>query len=94
MQNLLRQLIKELILEHLNEVVHLHVPETEKEKQAFMNLMMQLSKKLPDGAEDVAKEALESENWEAALDIIKDYLALKRIPFAIEPTPKIGPLKM
>ena len=94
MSNLLRQLIREMVHEHLSEVVHLHVPETQQEKKAFMNLMMQLAGKI-EGAEEVAKEALEKDDFDAALDMIRTYLALKRIPFAMEkPAKKVGPLKL
>lgn len=94
MSTLLRKLIRQIILEQIEEVT-LKVPKEQAQKDELMTLMSLLSKKMPGSEESLesAKEEIAKGNWDKALELIKMYFIMKKIPVAIE-EPKYKPVKI
>ncbi len=94
MSTLLRKLIRQIILEQIEEVT-LKVPKEQAQKDELMTLMSLLSKKMPGSEESLksAKEEIANGNWGEALRLIKMYFIMKKIPVAIE-EPKYKPVKI
>lgn len=81
-----------MIIEHLLSEITLRVPEDKKQRDELVMLMSSLSKKMP-GSEDAlesAKEEITKGNWDEALDLIKTYFIMKKIPVAIASPARSG----
>lgn len=80
MSILLRKLIRQIILEQIEEVT-LKVPKEQAQKDELMTLMSLLSKKMPGSEESLesAKAEIAKGNWDEALELIKMYFIMKKL---------------
>ena len=87
MRDNLRHLIREYVRAILSEgPVPLRKPRTEAEKLAFFDLLKWAGDMMGAGDSDITNAVAEAEHgdWTDAIDLLRTYYIMKRMPFKVE----------